>query len=109
LWCLTLPLQLDDEFDPSYETLLTLGQIVGPVKRGCSEGTLDGLPQGTYAEFLAGGSDDNKVLGDNGNCAICLEDYKPTDACTKLPRCLHFYHKDCVKVKFPSSPCDAGH
>jgi RING-like zinc finger len=47
---------------------------------------------------LAGGSDDNKVLGDNGNCAICLEDYVPTDVCTKLPRCLHFYHKDCVKV-----------
>lgn len=88
---------MDDDFDDSYEGLLALSQIVGPVKRGCSEGTLDGLPHGTYAEFSAGGSDANKVLGDNGNCAICLEDYGPTDSCTKLPRCMHFYHKECVK------------
>jgi hypothetical protein len=95
---------MDDDFDDSYEGLLALGQIVGPVKRGCSEGTLDGLPRGTYAEFSAGGSDDNKVLGDNGSCAICLEDYRSTDLCTKLPRCKHFYHKDCVKVSFSASP-----
>lgn len=92
---------MDDDFDDSYEGLLALGQIVGPVKRGCSEDTLGGLPHGTYAEFSATGpenNNENKVLGDSGNCAICLEDYVATDMCTKLPRCLHFYHKDCVKV-----------
>ncbi|KIM24887.1 hypothetical protein M408DRAFT_331556 [Serendipita vermifera MAFF 305830] len=91
---------LDDDFDDSYESLLALGQLVGPVKRGCSDDTLGGLPHGTYAEFSAGSAEtagDNKVLGDNNSCAICLEDYTPTDMCTKLPRCLHFYHKDCVK------------
>lgn len=96
---------MDDDFDDSYEGLMALSQIVGPVKRGCSDDTLGGLPNGTYAEFSAGtseNSEDNKVVGDNGNCAICLEDYKQEDMCTKLPRCSHFYHKDCVKVS--SSP-----
>ncbi|CAG7849014.1 SubName: Full=Uncharacterized protein {ECO:0000313/EMBL:CCA67371.1} [Serendipita indica DSM 11827] len=86
---------LDDDFDDSYEALMALTQHVGPVKRGCSQKSLEELPSGTYKEFSEGATE--KVVGDNGNCAICLEDYQPEDACMKLPRCSHFYHKDCVK------------
>ncbi|PVF96975.1 hypothetical protein CPB86DRAFT_858380 [Serendipita vermifera] len=85
----------DDEFDDSYEGLMALGQSIGQVKKGCSKETLNKLPCGKYSEFSSVSND--KAVGDNGNCAICLEDYKPEDNCLKLPRCSHFYHKDCVK------------
>jgi hypothetical protein len=74
---------------------MALSQSIGQVKKGCSKETMNKLPSGKYSEF-SNASD--KVVGDNGNCAICLEDYKPDDGCLKLPRCSHFYHKDCVKV-----------
>lgn len=72
------------------------------MKRGCASEAVDKLPSGSYADFSTpapgDGNGKGKVKGDDGSCAICLEDYMESDICTKLPKCSHFYHKICIAV-----------
>lgn len=59
--------QNDDEFDASYESLLSLQEALGEVKpRSTPEAVLKRLKTGKYKEWAERGSDPR--------CPICLED-----------------------------------
>ncbi|EFI26638.1 hypothetical protein CC1G_15410 [Coprinopsis cinerea okayama7 len=80
----------DDEFDDSYETLLSLTEELGEVRpRRTPANVIDSFTSASYSE-LANGESDKR-------CPICLDDYAPQDPVLKLDRCPHFMHKDCLK------------
>ncbi len=35
------------------------------------------------------------ILGDNLQCAICMDDFKENDGAKRLP-CSHHFHEDCI-------------
>jgi hypothetical protein len=90
-----IEIQLDDEFDDSYEGLLALEQMIGPVKRGCSTEVLNQLPSGTFEKLVG---DPKKALTEEERCSVCLDEYEKEQICTKLPKCSHLYHKECIEV-----------
>jgi len=85
---------LDDEFDDSYESLLALEQMNGPVKKGCSTDVLNQLPSGTFEKLVG---DSKKALTEEERCSVCLDEYEKQQMCTRLPKCSHVYHKECIE------------
>lgn len=74
----------------SYEELLALGDRIGCVNTGLSEGLLEKCLTATvYCS-----SDHSE---DEERCAICLEEYKNMDDISTLKACGHDYHVSCVK------------
>ena len=60
--------QRDDEFDMSYEGLLSLSTLLGDVKpRGTPADIISSLPKGTYGEWKTPGETEER-------CPICLDD-----------------------------------
>jgi hypothetical protein len=94
-------IQLDDEFDDSYESLLALEQMNGPVKKGCSTDVLNQLPSGTFEKLVG---DSKKALTEEERCSVCLDEYEKQQMCTRLPKCSHVYHKECIEVCIFSLP-----
>jgi E3 ubiquitin-protein ligase RNF38/44 len=66
--------QNDDEFDASYESLLTLQDALGEVKpRSTPEAVLRKLKRGKYREWRMEGGGKEEI-----RCPICLEDVRIT-------------------------------
>ncbi|CAJ1894125.1 unnamed protein product [Sphenostylis stenocarpa] len=74
----------------SYEDLLALGERIGYVNTGLSEDLFSKcLMETIYCSSELG--------QDEGNCVICLEEYKNMDDVGTLKTCGHDYHVSCIK------------
>lgn len=101
-------LQRDEDFDASYETLISLGGMIGDVKpKATPEHVIAGLDAATYKDWATAESDQR--------CPICLDDvscfnslfevladlrgsqYQPSDPVMKLGDCRHWLHKECLE------------
>ncbi|KAI9066190.1 hypothetical protein FKP32DRAFT_1610242 [Trametes sanguinea] len=81
----SLVAQRDEDFDFSYEGLISLTSILGDVKpRGTPSDVIASLPRGTYSEWARPGATEER-------CPICLDDYEATDACLRIGGCSHWY------------------
>ncbi|KAF9261162.1 hypothetical protein L218DRAFT_870870, partial [Marasmius fiardii PR-910] len=86
----------DEDFDGSYETLISLEAALGEVKpRATPDHVIAGLEAAFYKDWATKESDKR--------CPICLDDYKPLDQVLKLPECTHWLHKPCLEVSSCSS------
>ncbi|GFP83763.1 probable E3 ubiquitin-protein ligase hip1 [Phtheirospermum japonicum] len=74
----------------SYEELLALGERIGSVSTGLS----DGLVSKCLTESIYCSSD---VSQDEGTCVICLEEYKNMDDVGTLKGCGHDFHVGCIR------------
>jgi len=80
----------DEDFDSSYENLLSLSTALGEAKsRAVPEQVITSLPTGFYKDWATTGSDQR--------CPICLDDYKPLDRVLKLTDCSHWLHQGCLE------------
>ncbi|KAL0581283.1 hypothetical protein V5O48_000766 [Marasmius crinis-equi] len=81
----------DEDFDSSYETLLSLESALGEVKtRATPDHIIAGLEAAFYKDWATDESDKR--------CPICLDDYKSLDQVLKLPDCTHWLHKPCLEA-----------
>ncbi|KAF8634036.1 hypothetical protein AX17_004301 [Amanita inopinata Kibby_2008] len=79
----------DEDFDESYESLLSLAAAIGDAKPRCTpEEIISKLETAMYKDWATSDSDKR--------CPICLDDYGPTDAIMKVGDCAHWLHKDCL-------------
>ncbi|EIW56081.1 uncharacterized protein TRAVEDRAFT_128767 [Trametes versicolor FP-101664 SS1] len=97
-----LTLQRDEDFDVSYEGLLSLSSLLGDAKpRGTPDDIIESLPRGTYREWTRPGATEER-------CPICLDDYQPDDPCLRVCGCSHWFHEGCLQVRcrpsFPATP-----
>ncbi|KAL3839642.1 hypothetical protein ACJIZ3_024233 [Penstemon smallii] len=74
----------------SYEELLALGERIGHVSTGLS----DGLISKCLTESIYCSSD---LFQDEGTCVICLEEYKNMDDVGTLKVCGHDFHVSCIR------------
>ncbi|XP_022634928.1 probable E3 ubiquitin-protein ligase HIP1 isoform X2 [Vigna radiata var. radiata] len=74
----------------SYEDLLALGERIGNVNTGLSEDMFSKC----LTETIYCSSEQSQ---DEGNCVICLEEYKNMDDVGTLKTCGHDYHVSCIK------------
>ncbi|XP_051132298.1 probable E3 ubiquitin-protein ligase ZFP1 [Andrographis paniculata] len=74
----------------SYEELLALGERIGSVSTGLS----DGLISKCLTESIYCSSD---LSQDEGTCVICLEEYKNLDDVGTLKVCGHDFHVGCIQ------------
>ncbi|EPQ51458.1 hypothetical protein GLOTRDRAFT_48834, partial [Gloeophyllum trabeum ATCC 11539] len=80
----------DEDFDPSYETLLSLASSIGDVRpRSTPEHIIASMPTGFYKDWAEAESDTR--------CPICLDDYKSLDPVLKMHDCRHWLHKECLE------------
>jgi len=80
----------DEDFDQSYEGLMSLAATLGEVKpRATPDHVVAGLKAGFYKEWVSEGCDTR--------CPICLDDYKALDPVLKLNDCPHWLHKSCLE------------
>ncbi|KAF9066986.1 hypothetical protein BDP27DRAFT_1226606, partial [Rhodocollybia butyracea] len=80
----------DEDFDQSYEGLMSLAATLGEVKpRATPDHVVAGLKAGFYREWASEDSDKR--------CPICLDDYKALDPVLKLNDCPHWLHKSCLE------------
>jgi len=80
----------DEDFDPSYESLLALASALGEVKpKATSDRVIASLPTGVFQDWAKPDSDER--------CPICLDDYEPSDPVMKLTDCPHWLHKGCLE------------
>ncbi|KAF9476245.1 hypothetical protein BDN70DRAFT_767045, partial [Pholiota conissans] len=79
----------DEDFDDSYENLLSLSMQIGDAKpRGTPSNVIDKMEKGLYKDWAMESSDTR--------CPICLDDYNPTDPVQKLSNCSHWLHQECL-------------
>ncbi|KAF8184833.1 hypothetical protein BJ912DRAFT_852939, partial [Pholiota molesta] len=79
----------DEDFDDSYENLLSLSMQIGDVKpRATPSEVLEKMEKAIYKDWATDGSDTR--------CPICLDDYAPTDPVQKLSNCSHWLHRECL-------------
>ncbi|KAL5521223.1 hypothetical protein ACEPAG_9146 [Sanghuangporus baumii] len=80
----------DEDFDTSYESLLSLASTVGEVKpRSTPAHVINALPTGLYKDWQSSEGDTR--------CPICLDDYKDADVLLKAEPCKHWCHKECFE------------
>ncbi|KAJ7094576.1 hypothetical protein B0H15DRAFT_775680, partial [Mycena belliarum] len=80
----------DEDFDASYENLLSLGGMIGDAKpKATPEHILSGLETASYKDWANAESDQR--------CPICLDDYQASDSVMKLGDCRHWLHKECLE------------
>ncbi|KAJ7683963.1 hypothetical protein B0H17DRAFT_866570, partial [Mycena rosella] len=78
--------QRDEDFDGSYETLLSLSRLIGDAKpKATPDHVVSGLETASYKDWATTESDQR--------CPICLDDYQPSDPVMKLGDCRHWLHK----------------
>ncbi|KAJ3800748.1 hypothetical protein GGU11DRAFT_653856, partial [Lentinula aff. detonsa] len=76
----------DEDFDQSYEGLMSLAATLGEVKtRATPDHVIAGLKTGFYKDWASDECDKR--------CPICLDDYKALDPVLKLNDCSHWLHK----------------
>ncbi|KAJ3986427.1 hypothetical protein F5890DRAFT_1407368, partial [Lentinula detonsa] len=80
----------DEDFDQSYEGLMSLAATLGEVKtRATPDHVIAGLKTGFYKDWASDECDKR--------CPICLDDYKALDPVLKLNDCSHWLHKSCLE------------
>ncbi|KAF8233862.1 hypothetical protein L208DRAFT_1264706, partial [Tricholoma matsutake] len=80
----------DEDFDESYESLISLAQTLGEAKpRATPENVIASLETGKYKDWKTPDSDQR--------CPICLDDYQPDDDVLKLADCSHWLHRECLQ------------
>ncbi|KAJ3966455.1 hypothetical protein EV361DRAFT_809052, partial [Lentinula raphanica] len=80
----------DEDFDQSYEGLMSLAATLGEVKpRATPDHVIAGLKTGFYKDWVSDDCDKR--------CPICLDDYKALDPVLKLNDCSHWLHKSCLE------------
>jgi len=80
----------DEDFDQSYEGLMSLAATLGEVKpRTTPDHVVAGLKAGFYKDWASEDCDTR--------CPICLDDYKALDPVLKLNDCPHWLHKGCLE------------
>uniref|UniRef100_A0A8H7XJN0 RING-type domain-containing protein n=1 Tax=Psilocybe cubensis TaxID=181762 RepID=A0A8H7XJN0_PSICU len=80
----------DEDFDESYESLLSLAQTLGDVKpRSTPAEVIEKMEKAQYKDWATEDSDQR--------CPICLDDYNPTDPVLKLSNCSHWLHQECLQ------------
>ncbi|KAK0473411.1 hypothetical protein IW261DRAFT_693149 [Armillaria novae-zelandiae] len=79
----------DEDFDDSYEGLLSLSSILGDVPKATPADVISGMKTGLFKDWSTSDSDHR--------CPICLDDYSPTDSLMKLNDCSHWLHKECLE------------
>ncbi|KAI0047886.1 hypothetical protein FA95DRAFT_1491901, partial [Auriscalpium vulgare] len=81
----------DEDFDSSYDSLLSLAATLGDVRpRSTPDSVVAALPSGVYKDWANSDSDQR--------CPICLDDYQESDPVLKLSDCSHWLHKGCLEV-----------
>ena len=109
-------MQRDEDFDESYESLLSLAAAIGEVKPRCTpEDVISKLDVASYKDWATAESDKR--------CPICLDDvsniealatpvyltfrsqYSSSDHVMKAGACSHWLHKDCLHVRFCTPRC----
>ncbi|KAF8664224.1 hypothetical protein AX16_000787 [Volvariella volvacea WC 439] len=81
----------DEDFDESYESLLTLASMLGEVKpKHTPDHVISSLAKGLYREW--------KTAEADTRCPICLDDYQPLDSVMKLNDCSHWLHRECLET-----------
>ncbi|KAI0780368.1 hypothetical protein BD413DRAFT_607684 [Trametes elegans] len=81
----------DEDFDVSYEGLISLSTVLGDAKpRGTPGDVLASLPRARYSEWADPGATDDM-------CPICLDNYQPADDCLRIPHCSHWFHEGCIQ------------
>ncbi|CAA0836486.1 RING/U-box superfamily protein [Striga hermonthica] len=74
----------------SYEELLALGERIGSVSTGLTDGSISKcLTESIYCS--------SDLSQDEGNCVICLEEYKNMDDVGTLKSCGHDFHVGCIR------------
>ncbi|KIM43455.1 hypothetical protein M413DRAFT_68962 [Hebeloma cylindrosporum] len=87
--------QRDEDFDESYESLISLAATLGEAKpRGAPPEIVEKMEKGKYKDWKTEESD--------VRCPICLDDYEPDDPVLKLNNCSHWLHHDCLNVRLIS-------
>ncbi|PYH47516.1 RING-H2 finger protein [Aspergillus saccharolyticus JOP 1030-1] len=99
-----LPSMTDKLQNPTYEDMILLSSLLGPVKPPVasqedltSAGGMFRLVEygGTLiAEALEGTG--NIQLPEGERCLICLSDYEVADELRQLTKCKHLFHRDCI-------------
>ncbi|KAF5381678.1 hypothetical protein D9615_005573 [Tricholomella constricta] len=80
----------DEDFDESYESLLSLAASLGEAKPRCTpDGVISSLETGLFKDWKTADSDHR--------CPICLDDYQPDDSLLKLADCSHWLHRECLQ------------
>ncbi|KAF9559948.1 hypothetical protein CPC08DRAFT_637153, partial [Agrocybe pediades] len=80
----------DEEFDDSYENLISLSQWLGDAKpKSTPSDILEKMEKAQYKDWATDDSDKR--------CPICLDDYGQTDKVLKLTNCAHWLHQDCLQ------------
>jgi hypothetical protein len=111
--------QRDEDFDESYESLISLAAALGEAKpRGAPPEIVEKMDKGKYKNWK---TDESDV-----RCPICLDDvcfflsfqleggplmnvqYEPDDPVLKLNNCSHWLHHDCLHVR-PHSSFTSSH
>ncbi|TFK69218.1 hypothetical protein BDN72DRAFT_768209 [Pluteus cervinus] len=87
---ITYVLQRDEDFDTSYEGLMSLTAALGEVKpKNTPDKVVEEMEAAHYKDWATTESD--------RRCPICLDDYQPSDPVLKLNNCSHWLHQECLK------------
>jgi len=86
---LELELQGREITENDYDQLLQLDRPASPDDPGVPEHILNLLPC-----HRVGGN--RRLLKEGIQCLICLLPYQPTQYVKKLPKCSHYFHRDCI-------------
>ena len=99
--------------NPSYEDMILLSNILGPVKPPVASSDDVAASGGTYrlARRDADGSLHARAVDDQTEmtilstdaCQVCLEAYVPEQLIRKLSKCAHMFHQECVDEVCSSS------
>ena len=86
---LTLELQGREITEADYDQLLNLDRPVSPDGPGVPEHILNLLPCHRVGN-------NKRLLKEGIQCLVCLNPYQPTQYVKKLPKCNHYFHRDCI-------------
>jgi len=86
---LALELQGREITEGDYETLLNLDRPASPDAPGVPEHILNLITCHRVGV-------NRRLLREGVQCRLCLQPYQPEDYVKKLPKCNHYFHRDCI-------------
>ena len=99
--------------NPSYEDMLLLSSLLGPVKPPVASREDVDLAPGLYKVFRGSSglvataidSGDELSIATGERCLVCLSAYEPNEELRQLSKCSHLFHKECIdEVSFEHRP-----
>ena len=99
--------------NPSYEDMLLLSSLLGPVKPPVASREDVDLAPGLYKVFressglvaTAIDSGDELSIATGERCLVCLSAYEANEELRQLSKCSHLFHKECIdEVSFDYCP-----